>query len=606
MKFLTFVSASLVAVVLLFSGCAEKSVVTKYAGATESARLNTFFEVYFKTITERSPESMTALGINKDQDKLDDLSESFKKETYDLKMKFFEEMKAFDYKKLDPQAQQSYDIFKWNMEQAKASWKWRDYEYIVNHKSGVHASLPSFLIAMHQVKTEKDLENYIARLEQFERVFNQVIEQLKRSAAVGVIPPKFVFPPVLKGIQNLISGAPYDSSKTDSPLLKDFKKKLEGLKLSEAKKTELRAKGVAALNSSVLRGYKNLKSYLAGLEKKATADDGSWKFPNGGAFYSYRLLNVTTVDYTPDFVHKLGLINVDRIHGEMKKIMKQVKFKGDLNAFFRFMKTDKRFYFPQNQAGRQKYLDLANKYISDIKTQLPKMFLTLPKADLVVKPVEAFREKASGLAFYERAAPDGSRPGMYYVNLSNMKGLPTWEAEALAHHEALPGHHMQTSIAQEMKALPRFRRHSWVIAYGEGWGLYSEKLPVEFGAYKDPYSNFGRLSMELWRACRLVVDTGIHSKKWTRQKAIQYLNANTPSDGASNAKAIDRYIVWPGQATGYMVGMLKILELRRKAKTALGQKFDLRKFHDVVLRNGPVPLGILEKNVMAFIQAEGS
>lgn len=292
-----------------------------------------------------------------------------------------------------------------------------------------------------------------------------------------------------------------------------------------------------------------------------------------------------------------------RIHDEMKAIMKKVGFKGDLQQFFAFMRDDPQFYYPDTAEGKAAYLAEATRIIDTMKSRLDELFIVKPKADMVVKAVEPFREQSAGKAFYEQPSMDGSRPGIYYANLYRMSGMPKYQMEALAYHEGIPGHHMQIAIAQELENVPKFRKFGGYTAYIEGWGLYTEFLPKEIGMYQDPYSDFGRLAMELWRACRLVVDTGLHDKKWTREQAIQYLVDNTPNSKGEAVNAIERYIVMPGQATAYTVGMLKLLELREKAKTALGDKFDIRQFHDVVLKNGAVPLDVLEQLVDQYIQS---
>ncbi|MEL6189057.1 MAG: DUF885 domain-containing protein, partial [Myxococcota bacterium] len=306
-------------------------------------------------------------------------------------------------------------------------------------------------------------------------------------------------------------------------------------------------------------------------------------------------------------IHALGLAEVERIHGEMREIMKKVGFEGDLQAFFTFMRTDPQFYYENDEAGRKAYLEEATAIIDDMRTRLPELFSTFPKAKLVVRRVEAFREKAAGKAFYSRPALDGSTPGTYYANLYNMADMPKYQMAALAYHEGIPGHHMQIALTQELEGIPKFRKFTFFTAYTEGWGLYSELIPKELGLYDaDPYSDFGRLAMELWRACRLVVDTGLHQKRWTREQAIDYLATNTPNPKGDVVKAIERYIVMPSQATAYKVGMLRILQLRAKAERALGSSFDIRPFHDVVLRNGPLPLTVLEEQVDAWIASQQS
>jgi uncharacterized protein (DUF885 family) len=334
-------------------------------------------------------------------------------------------------------------------------------------------------------------------------------------------------------------------------------------------------------------------------QQMAVDGDGVWRFKDGEAYYAERLKNYTTTDLTADEIHQIGLDNVARIHGEMRKIMAQVGFEGSLQDFFTHLRTSDQYF----HTSREDYLAEANAKLAEMGKKLPEFFNTLPKAPFVIKPVEAFREKSAGKAFYQRPAPDGSRPGTYYVNLYDLKGMSKTELEALAYHEALPGHHLQLAIQTELGDLPAFRKFGGVTAYSEGWGLYTEELGKDMGFYTDPYSDFGRLGMELWRACRLVVDTGIHDKRWSREKAIKYLTDNTPNPDSDIRKAIERYIVYPGQATAYMIGKLKIMELRAKSQKELGDKFTMGDFHDVILRSGPVPLNIMEERVNNWIAA---
>ena len=395
----------------------------------------------------------------------------------------------------------------------------------------------------------------------------------------------------------MIQGQPFDSGAGNSPLLDDFTKKVDELKVVDsATRDRLLSGATKALNESVKPAYEKLIVFLEGQSKRANDDAGVWKFPDGANFYTSALRLTTTTNLSADQIHDIGLKEVARIHGEMTKIKDKVGFKGDLQAFFRFMREDRQFYLPDTDEGRAKYLARAVEIIDEMKKRLDELFATKPKADIVVKAVEKFREQSAGKAFYQQPAPDGSRPGMFYVNLREMRSNPTYQLEALAHHEGIPGHHMQIAIAQELSGLPKFRKFSRPFtAYIEGWGLYSELAPKVIGMYRDPYSHFGRLALELWRAGRLVVDTGIHDKKWTRQQAIDYLKENTPNSEADCVDSINRYIVMPGQATAYKIGMIKILELRDKAKKQLGSKFNIRQFHDVVLTNGTSPLDVLEE-----------
>ena len=328
--------------------------------------------------------------------------------------------------------------------------------------------------------------------------------------------------------------------------------------------------------------------------------------PDGEKWYQNRLNWFTTTTLSADEVHQIGLENVDRIHQAMLAIKEQVGFKGDLQAFFEFMRTDKQFYYTSDTAGRERYMREATAYIDTMRSKIPEYFNLLPKADMIVKRVESFREKSAGKAFYQRPSPDGSRPGVYYANLYDMMSMPTYQMEALAYHEGIPGHHMQLAIAQELEGVPQFQKFVSFTAYTEGWGLYTEELAKDMGFYQDPYSDFGRLAMELWRACRLVVDTGVHAKRWSREKAIQYLIDNTPNPDEDARKAIERYIAMPGQATAYMIGKLKIMALRQQLSDALGDKFDIKGFHDEILKDGPVPMSLLEEKLNKWAEQQKS
>jgi len=328
---------------------------------------------------------------------------------------------------------------------------------------------------------------------------------------------------------------------------------------------------------------------------------GAGALPQGQAFYNARLALFTTTDMTADEIHALGLKEVARIHAGMEAIKNRIGFKRTLREFFTFMREDPQFFFPNTDEGREGYLQAARDHLAFIKARLPGYFGILPKADLEVKRVEPFREQPGAAQHYFPGTPDGSRPGVYYAHLSDMKAMPKHQLEVIAYHEGHPGHHMQISIQQELQNLPTFRTQSGYTAYSEGWGLYAEFLAREMGAYKDPYSEFGRLSSEIWRAIRLVVDTGIHAKGWTEQQAVEYFTANSPSAAGAIRSEVQRYIVIPGQATAYKVGMQKILELREKATKTLGDRFDIKGFHDTVLGGGAMPLDILERRVDDWI-----
>jgi uncharacterized protein (DUF885 family) len=587
---------------LLISACATRQYTVAEQTA-ETAKLNKFFDKVFEEGVKRYPTWQTYLGLKTNYGKLNNETEEFSIESMKLSEETLKELETFNFDALTEQGKLSYRLYEKQVKQRLDSWKWRYHGYPLNQMFGYHSGTASFMINMHRVSKLEHAEAYISRLREIKRVFSENMVHNLKMEEKGIIPPAFVYSKVIEDSNNIITGAPFTKSKTRSPLLADFKKKVDKLKVKRSVKRRLMGQAQAALMESVGPAYRELITFMKRLSKKQTRSDGAWSLPRGAAFYRYRLKAMTTTDMSPKEIHEFGLNDVARIHGEMRAIMKKVGFKGNLQEFFTFMKTDKRFVYPDTKAGRKSYLKEATAIIDRMEAALPKMFSTLPKAKLEVKAVEAYREKSAGIAFYQGPSLYGNRPGIFYVNLYKMEDNPIYKMEALAYHEGLPGHHMQNAIKTEMKGLPKFRRVGGYTAYGEGWGLYSERLPKEFGFYKDPYSDFGRLSLELWRAARLVVDTGLHDKRWTREEAIAYLKKNTPNADLEIMKGVERYIVMPAQATTYKIGMRKILTLRARAKKELGDKFDLRAFHDVVLRSGPVPLDILEENVEAHIKS---
>ncbi|MGI9279756.1 MAG: DUF885 domain-containing protein [Endozoicomonas sp.] len=568
---------------------------------SESEKANQFFDALFMERVMQSPNLQTMLGIKKDQDKWDDISEAGSERSHQLNIKQLERIrKSINPDMLDAQAQLSYRLAIASLENEIADYQWRYHNYPVNQMFGVHAQVPALLINQHQIKDKVDAEAYIARLKAVTVYFDQLISGLNTRADMGILAPGFVYPHVIRDSKNIIAGAPFQDGES-STLLADFTRKVEKLNLEDKDKSLLIKEAELALNQHVGPAYRKLITRLESLESRSDDRDGIWKLPEGDDFYRNALRRTTTTELSADDIHNLGLSEVARIQDEMRDIMKTVGFEGDLQDFYDFMRSDPQFYKSETETGRQQYLNENIRFIADMKASLDQMFLTKPKAELEVKRVEAFREKSAGKAFYQRPAPDGSRPGMYYANLFQMKEMPTYQMEALAYHEGIPGHHMQLAISQELEGVPMFRKFGRYTAYTEGWGLYAEYIPKEMGFYKDPYSDFGRLAMEIWRACRLVVDTGIHSKRWTREEAIEYLAENTPNPRRDIEKAIERYIVMPSQATAYKVGMLKILELREEARETLGSQFDIREYHDVVLKNGPVPLDVLEEQVSLWV-----
>lgn len=607
MKKIILKSGLILCAVTLFISCNKEStkVYTDAEIAAESKKVNDFFQKSFDDNVDNYPEYQTRLGIKKDYGKLNDNSPAAAERDLNINKEELQWLTdSVNVAALSKDALLSYKLFKQGVENNIDDYKYRLHNYPVNQMFGAQSGKPAFLINMHRIDSISDAEAYVSRLNGFNTYFTQLVENLKAREAIGVVPPVFVYDKVVQDSENILVGQPFDTSNTESTLLKDFMKKVNKLEIDTEAKSALEKQAKDALMTSVKPAYEVLISFMKGQKGRANSDHGAWKFPDGEAFFNNALKRTTTTDLTANEIHQIGLDEVARIHEEMDAIRVKVEYEGTLQDFFEFMKTDKQFYYSADKEGKAAYLKDAVHLIDSMKTRLDEIFITKPKADIMVKAVEAFREQSAGKAFYNRPAADGSRPGIYYANLYDMESMPTYQMEALAYHEGIPGHHMQLAIQQELEDVPMFRKFGGYTAYTEGWGLYSEFIPKEMGFYADPYSDFGRLAMELWRACRLVVDTGIHVKKWTREEGIKYYTDNTPNAVLDGVKMVERHIVMPSQATAYKIGMLKILELRKKAKDALGEKFDIREFHEVVISHGAIPLNVLEDFVDEYIASK--
>ncbi len=577
----------------------------------ETDRLNAWFEIKYEENVAFSPIQQTFLGRDTNQDKIDDFSIEAQDEQLEWRRQSIADLRAnFDYDKLTPDAKTSYDIWVYQAEQAEASLPFRTNGYVFEQMGAVQGFFPQLLIAFHKIADAQDMDNYLSRITQSARALDQLIVQSKMNAATGVRPPYFAFEQVILESAKIITGAPFDESDADSAIWADAKAKiatlLEEEKIDQTKADQLTDGIRAALIADWQPAYERLIAWQKEDQINVTPEaHGVSELPNGLAFYNERLANQTTTNLTFDEIHEIGLTEVLRLRGEMEAVKKDFGFNDTLPEFFTFLrntKDDERLYYPNDDEGRQGYINDATAAIDKIKAQLPDYFGILPKADLVVKRVELFREQDGAPQHYFNGTPDGSRPGIYYAHLSDMAAMPKRELEVIAYHEGLPGHHMQISIAQELKDIPTFRTQAGFNAYSEGWGLYSEWLAIEMpGTYEDPLSQFGRLGSEIWRAIRLVVDTGLHAKGWSEQQAIDYFLANSAATELQVRAEVRRYIVWPGQATGYKIGMLKIQELRRNAEAELGDNFDIRAFHDTILGGGAMPLTILERRVNEWI-----
>ena len=608
-KFLILTASALMLTACQPAGtdAAGKPAISAEQLTQNNAAINTWLDDQYDAAVMRSPIWQTYMGIRgADYGKWDVVTEQREAEDLQIAKDTLAELREkFDAENLGENEAVSYRLMEASLEEEIEAYKWRNHGFPFNQMFGEHSGIPALLINQHTVSTKEDAQAYISRIKGVPAYLEQVIAASNRNVAAGVQPPKFVYDLLLDDIGNLTKGAPFEKGEP-SALQADFFGKVNALEIPADEKKALRIEAANALKTAFKPAYINLEKALRAQAQTATADDGVWRLPNGAAYYKYALKSMTTTDLTATEIHDIGLSEVARIHDEMRAIMKSVGFEGDLQAFFAYMRDDpdNKFHYPETYEGHAAYISAATALIETMKGDLDDVFIKKPKADLTVKAVEPFREKTAGKAFYSRPAPDGSRPGIYYANLYVMKDMPIYQMEALAYHEGIPGHHMQLAISQELTGVPKFRKFGGYTAYTEGWGLYSEYLPKEMGYYSDPYSDFGRLAMELWRAARLVVDTGLHDKKWTREESIKYLTDNTPNAENDCRKAIERYIVMPGQATAYKIGMMKILDLREDAKAKLGGKFDIREFHDVVLAVGPVPLDVLEMRVDNWVASK--
>ena len=570
--------------------------------SAEQQRLQQFFESTWQEDLIRSPASASYLGVTDYQDQWNDVSEAFQLESLDIARERLAFLDDIDTAQLSPERFLSYQLYRRDLERTLAGAPYRHHRYVIHQYRGPHTSAVSLLINVHTIASEQDAVAYVARLNNLPGYFEAVVEQLEIRAEKGMFLVDWMIPKIVEAASNVIVGEPFDDSGVPSVLWRDFNDKLDELSLPTDVLTRLRQSAREALVSAVAPAYGTLIAAIEAQKGRSESVDGVWRFPEGDAFYRERLSVFTTTDLTAEEIHQTGLTNVERLHDEMRSVMVALGEQGELADFLDRVRGDTTLRYENNDEGRAAYLQAARSAIDAMAARLPEYFGVLPKSALVVKRVEAYRERSAGKAFYQSPPPDGSRPGIYYANLYDMNSMPVTDLEALAFHEGLPGHHLQRAISAELGDVPDFQRHTGFTAFTEGWGLYSEYLAREMGFYQEPWSNFGRLAMELWRAARLVVDTGLHHKRWTREQAVAYLVANTPNAKYDCERAIERYIAMPGQATAYMIGKLRIMELRALTQEMLGERFDLRQFHDVVLGSGAVPLDQLETNVQRLIQ----
>ncbi len=570
---------------------------------SEDSRLGAFFDKAVQDRLDLSPESLTYRGSKKRYGELDDHSRAGAEKFFALVDAQVAQMKeGFDRARLSPAAALSYDLFERLAARSKAflTWYWQTYR--VTSGGSPLDSIPPMLINRHGIDTIEDAEAYVSRLRAVEQVATDIADELDERTAKGLLPPAFVFGRVIPDAENQIKGTPFDGG-PDQAVWADFKKKVANLTAGSEAKARLLAAGQAALLGAWRSGYLRYLQALKAMAAKATASDGVWALPQGDAYYAEMLRFHTTSNLTADEIHQIGLLETARLRAEMIKLKDRIGSGGTLQVFLDTIRSDPKFHYPNTDAGREACLSDAKKRLADYMAVAKTQFLTVPAQPLEIMRVEPFRERTGPVVpAYQPGTPDGSHPGIVYFNLSDMSQVLKPQLPALTFHEGAPGHHFQISRQRGEKDLPEFRRFLTLTAYSEGWGLYAEGLAKEAGLYQDPYDEFGRLALESWRAVRLVLDTGIHAKRWSRQQSVDYMRQNTLNSERDIQGEIDRYFTDPGQATGYKIGQMKFLSLRQKAAKALGPKYDLRNFHEVVLKNGALPLDMLEAEVDAYIR----
>mgnify|MGYP001072962349 FL=1 len=568
--------------------------------------VNLLYVRTFLRLALDSPELLTHLGILEKlgwhfhNAKLADASVAHETKQFRQLAKDLRILRSYDRRRQSPAQLLSTDVMDWFLDDQLRGEPYRFHNYPLNQMFGIQSELPNFMLTLHPLVSRTEARNYIRRLSKFGVKFDQVLEGLQMREQRGVIPPRFVIRRVLDEMTAFV-GQPA----TDNPLYTVFKEKTSKLKLDPAEQQRLLNEVETQIKAVVYPAYQKLIAYFTALEAKATDDDGVWKLPNGAAYYAYCLRSNTTVALNPEQVHAIGLAEVERIEGEMKAILTRLGYPDVENAPLKLQEfaKDERFLYPNTNEGRVQALADYQRILDEMNASLDPLFAVRPKAALKVERVPEFREKTSAGAYYHPADLGGGRPGVFYANLRDMNEVAKFSMKTLAYHEGIPGHHFQLAIAMELRGVPFFRRLVPFTAYAEGWALYAEKLVRENGAYTaDPYGELGCLDAELFRAVRLVVDTGIHAMRWTRQQAIDYMQQHTASALESIVSEVERYIVMPGQACAYKIGELKLLELRQKVRQALGDRFDLRQFHDVILKNGAMPLSLLEQVVEEYIQ----
>jgi len=585
---------------LFLSACGEQpqqTTATTASGVNPGTALNAMFEEYFERSLELNPVFATSIGDDRYNDRLAlDMSQEYRDATRALDEAFLARLLDFDRDALAEQDQLSFDMFKILREQ---SLEGDLYPFHLQPLNQFYSLTSSFVrlgsgASVHPFATVKDYDDFLGRVDDFVTNVGLAITNMKQGVAQGIVQPKVLMLKVVPQLESQLVEAAEDS---------DFWRPIENLPedFSAADRERLTLAYREAIEQKIIPAIAALNTYITDEYLDAARETvGLDALPDGADWYRYLVRVRTTTELTPDEIHEIGLTEVARIHEEMRGVMAEVAFEGELKDFFEHLNSDPRFYFDEPEQLIQGYRDMSER----ITGLAAKLFDVAPKTGFEVRRVEPFREQSAAGGSYQSGTPDGSRPGIFYANAYDIKARPNWAMESLFLHEAIPGHHFQISLQQENEDLPRFRRFARFTAYSEGWGLYAESLGKEMGAYADPYQYFGALSAELWRAIRLVVDTGLHAKGWTRQQVLDYMYANSATKPARAVSEAERFMAIPGQALAYKIGQLKIRELRDRAEQRLGERFDVVAFHREVLEDGPMPLSMLEAKVERWIEAQ--
>jgi uncharacterized protein (DUF885 family) len=578
------------------------------AGASESQRFTAFLDSVYQANLQSSPQQATEAGSRLGYDRWDDTSEAaLAKQAARSGDNIRFAKSHFALAKLDPAGQLQYRVFLDEQQLLLDRYRWRDHFYALNQIVGLHLDIPDTLTGAQPLDNEADAEAYIRRISAARTALHQLVQHMRSQASHGFFMPKPVYPLLIEGARNVITGAPHDGG-ADSQIYADFKRRVAKLGVGEDRKTQLTLAARTALLDDLQPGYEELLSVLKEQEARTPVTGGVWQTPDGAAFYQFLVRQFTTTPMTPADIHALGLQQVAAVHAQIAAIMHTLGFSGDsVREFMAKTKADPRFYLPNTDAGREEFLERARKIAATMEAHIPEAFQAAAPLPLEVRRAESYKEASAPGGFYDPGTNDGRRPGIVYLNLYDMHQQPLYELEDLLYHEGVPGHHMQMSTIQTEERIPKLRKvNEWWqdTAFVEGWGLYAERLGKDMGFYPDSYSDLGRLTGELWRACRLVVDSGLHYKHWTREEAIRYLQDNSAAPDGTIVREVDRYIAVPGQATAFTVGMLKFVAERERARKVLGERFDLREYHHVVLENGYLPLWALEDRVSRWIDSK--